>query len=351
MRSWRGTILLTAFLMGAGGVLLTVLGNPANSGICISCFLETSTGAFGLHPNDRMRYLRPELPGFVLGAWLSALIAGEFRSRGGSAPLWRLIGGVVMIVGCAVFIGCPIKLILRLAAGDLSAVAGLVGLVAGVRIGITSLVRGVEFPVQEEDRTPAGFVMPLVSLLLITLFITLPLLFRFSEHGGGADAAPWYYSFPLATGIGFLAQRSRFCITGSTRDTLLMGWRSPMTAGLLLFFVTALGTSLLSGRFHLALTGQPGAHTDLFWSFLAMLTVGWVAVLVGGCPFRQLVKGGEGDTDAVFVTVGMILGAALVQSTGIAATAAGVSPIGKGGVLLSLAVVSGGVLLLRRQNK
>ncbi|GAB4296004.1 MAG: YedE family putative selenium transporter [Desulfuromonadia bacterium] len=350
MKSWKGAIILTALLMGGGGVLLSVLGNPANSGICISCFLETSTGALGLHPNDRMRYLRPELPGFVLGAWVSALMAGEFRSRGGSAPLWRFVGGFIMIVGCAVFIGCPIKLILRLAAGDLSAVAGVAGLVVGVRIGILSLVRGVEFPVPVEERTHSGFLLPIASLFLILLFILSPPLFRFSEQGGGADAAPWYYSLSLALGIGFLAQKSRFCITGSLRDLLLMGWRSPMTAGFLTFLGAALATSLLFGRFHLSLTGQPGAHTDFLWSFLGMMLVGWVAMLVGGCPFRQLVKGGEGDTDAVVVTMGMAVGAALVQSTGIAATAAGVSPVGKVAILASLVIVAGMVLFLRERR-
>ena len=29
-----------------------------------------------------------------------------------------------------------------------------------------------------------------------------------------------------------------------------------------------------------------------------MLLVGWLSVLIGGCPFRQLIKAGEGDADA-----------------------------------------------------
>lgn len=350
MRWWKLSIVITALFMGAGGVLLSVWGNPANSGICISCFLETSTGALGLHPNERMQYLRPELMGFVLGAWLSALSGREFRSRGGSAPLTRFGAGLMMIVGCAVFIGCPIKLGLRLAAGDLSALAGAGGLVAGVWIGIASLRHGVELPPPSDDRSGGGVLFPAAAVILSVLLLLAPGLFRVSDGGGGA-AAPLRYSLPLAVVIGFLAQKSRFCITGSVRDTLLLGWRTPMTAGIVVFFTAAVTTALATGRFRVALHGQPGAHPEFLWGFLGMVVVGWIAVIVGGCPFRQLVKGGEGDGDAAMVTLGMAAGAALVQSTGIAATAAGVSVPGRVAVLVSLILTATFVLFTRSRHQ
>src|SRR5512139_3146394 len=103
-------VIAAGLLLGALGVFLSLWGNPENSGICVSCFMENSAGALGLHANPRLQYLRPELIGFVLGAAACALLGREFRSRGGSAPLARLASGVFLIVGCAVFIGCPIKL-------------------------------------------------------------------------------------------------------------------------------------------------------------------------------------------------------------------------------------------------
>ena len=118
-------VVAAGFAMGLLGVLLAVWGNPENSGICVSCFMENSAGALGLHANPRLQYLRPELIGFILGAALCALAGREFRSRGGSAPLARLAAGVFLIVGCAVFIGCPIKLVLRLTAGDLTVLTGV----------------------------------------------------------------------------------------------------------------------------------------------------------------------------------------------------------------------------------
>ena len=52
-------IVVTGALMGTLGVLLAVWGNPENSGICVSCFIENSAGALGFHDNGRMQYLRP----------------------------------------------------------------------------------------------------------------------------------------------------------------------------------------------------------------------------------------------------------------------------------------------------
>jgi hypothetical protein len=86
--------------LGILGVLLAVWGNPQNSGICVSCFIENSSGALGLHNNDRMAYLRPELIGFVLGSIACALVFCELRSRGGSAPLARLVSGVFLSWQC-----------------------------------------------------------------------------------------------------------------------------------------------------------------------------------------------------------------------------------------------------------
>lgn len=70
-----------------------------------------------------------------------------------------------------------------------------------------------------------------------------------------------------------------------------------------------------------------------------MALVGLAAIFAGGCPFRQLVKAGEGDLDAVAVTVGMVAGAAVIQSWGLGASAAGVPAAGKVAVLLGLAAV------------
>jgi YedE family putative selenium metabolism protein len=154
----------------------------------------------------------------------------------------------------------------------------------------------------------------------------------------------------VGTGLGALAQRSRFCITGSIRNFMLMGLRVPALWGLLAFVVAALAVNLLSGRFNLGLYGQPGAHLEYLWSFLGMGLVGWISVLIGGCPFRQLIKAGEGDADAGLVVIGMFIGGALAQSWGIAATASGVSLYGKVSVLMGLVFVVLGSIIFRERT-
>jgi YedE family putative selenium metabolism protein len=344
------TVVLVGTLLGALGVMLSVWGNPENSGICVSCFIENSSGALGFHDNPNMQYLRPELIGFVLGSTASALLFREFRSRGGSAPLSRLFLGMFMIFGCAVFIGCPIKLFLRMTAGDLTAVAGVVGLLAGVWAGLKGLANGVELVKPHPGAGSGGQLMPALFLLLLVFFLVRPGFLLFSSKGSAAQHAPWMIALAAGIGLGALAQRSRFCITGSIRDTLLMGFRISAVWGLLAFIGAALVLSLVTGRFHPGLYGQPGAHLDYLWSFLGMGLVGWISVIIGGCPFRQLIKTGEGDADAGLVVVGMFIGGALAQSWGIAATAAGVSLYGKISILVGFILVASGSLLFRERG-
>lgn len=344
------TVVVVGGLLGGIGVMLSILGNPENSGICVSCFIENSAGALGLHDNPNMQYLRPELIGFVLGSTASALFFREFRSRGGSAPLSRLFLGMFMIFGCAVFIGCPIKLFLRLSAGDLTAVAGVIGLLAGVWGGLKGLSHGVELVKPRIGMGSGGHLMPALFLLLLFLFLTRPGFLLFSTKGSATQHAPWLIALAAGLGLGVLAQRSRFCITGSIRDTFLMGFRIAAAWGLLAFIGAALAFSVASGRFHPGLYGQPGAHLDYLWSFLGMGLVGWISVIIGGCPFRQLIKAGEGDADAGLVVVGMFIGGALAQSWGIAATAAGVSLYGKVSILLGLALVASVSIFFRQRS-
>lgn len=325
--------------LGVFGALLSVWGNPQNSGICVSCFIENTSGALGLHDNERMQYLRPELIGFVLGSVLCASLFREFRSRGGSAPLARLVSGVFLIVGSAVFIGCPIKLFLRLMAGDISSLAGLFGLIAGVWIGLQGLARGVDLGRAENERGATGLLVPAGFILLLIFLLARPSFLLFSDRGSAAQHAPLFMSLAVGLLLGVFAQRSRFCVTGSVRDGLLMGTRSPLLWGFFAFLIGAFVTNIMMGRFTFGLYGQPGAHLEYLWSFLGMLLVGWLSVLIGGCPFRQLIKAGEGDADAGLAVVGMLLGGGLVQSWGVAATAAGVATSGKISVLVGLAFV------------
>ena len=78
-----------------------------NAGFCVACFTRDIAGALGLHRAAVVQYLRPEIPGFVLGAFLSALMFREYAPRSGSSPVIRFFLGMCAMFGALVFLGCP----------------------------------------------------------------------------------------------------------------------------------------------------------------------------------------------------------------------------------------------------
>ena len=135
-------IVVSGALIGLIAVLLQYFGNPSNMGICMACFVRDISGSVGLHRAGVVQYLRPEIPAFILGAFLASLFFKEFRARGGSAPFLRLFLGFSAMVGSLVFLGCPWRALLRLAGGDLNAILGILGLIFGVFIGTLFFRKG-----------------------------------------------------------------------------------------------------------------------------------------------------------------------------------------------------------------
>lgn len=333
-------LLMTAsgLSIGALGVWLSFLGNPRNAGICISCFMENLAGALSLHGNARMQYVRPELIGFILGAAVAAWIAKEFRAEGGSSPVLRFLGGVILIVGCGVFMGCPIKMALRLGAGDFTAAAGLLGLVAGIWLGFEFLKRG--FYLGEASPMPLvnGLILPLAALgILVALIARSPIL-QFSASGPGAQRAPLLIALGAGLFIGALAQRSRFCITGNIGNALAAR-DFKMASGVFAMLGSALIVSLLTSQFSAGVVAQPGSHLAYGWSFLGLGLVGITSVMMGGCPFRQVILASQGSSDAAAAVLGMLGGGAIVQTWGIGSTNLGPTQAGKIATLVGIAFI------------
>ncbi len=340
---------ITGILLGSGSVLLSYLGNPVNSGICLSCFLENFAGAMQLHPEPRMSYLRPELIGFVLGSFLFAQKTGRFHVRGGSSPIIRFFLGFFIIAGCAVFIGCPIKMILRLAAGDLTAVAAVLGLAAGVWLGARYIREGVSL--DRAQRLPAinGYMFPAFCLLLLVFFFLKPSFIIFGQTGPASLHAPFAAAIAAGLIIGGFAQKSGLCITGGLRNFFLVREKT-LLFGVLATFFSAMAVAAATGQFHPGLNGQPASHLSHGWTFLAMLLVGLASVIIDGCPFRQIIKSGEGDVDAAVTSFGMLAGAAIVIDWSIRSTSAGPTFAGKIAVLAGLILCIAIVMNYRRKS-
>ena len=88
------------------------------------------------------------------------------------------------------------------------------------------------------------------------------------------------------------------------------------------------------------MAGQPIAHTDGLWNILGMYLVGFGCVLLGGCPLRQLVLSGEGNTDSAVTVLGLMVGAAFCHNFGLASSGKGPTANGKIAVLIGIAIVA-----------
>ena len=332
-------IALVGALVGALAVALVAFGNPVNMGICIVYFIRDTAGALGLHRAPVVQYIRPEIIGIALGAWLMSLRGGDFRVRGGSAPFTRFILGFFVVVGALMFLGCPLRMVLRLAGGDLTAVFGLLGFTAGILVGVAFLNRGFTLGRTYSLPKGEGYLFPAVQVVLLILLVAGPAFIFFSSEGPGSLHAPILVSLLAGLIVGAGAQRSRLCMVGGIRDLVLFK-DSHLISGFLAIFLVALVGNLVTGNFRLGFSGQPVAHTDWLWNFLGMLLAGLGSVLLGGCPLRQIVLGAEGNADSVITVLGMLVGAAFAHNFGLAASGAGATANGKLATIIGLIVVA-----------
>ncbi len=349
----RQGVILAGGLIGLLAPLLQYAGNPQNMGICVACFERDIAGALGLHRAAPVQYLRPEIIGLVLGSTVAALIFGEFKARTGSAPIVRFLLGVFAMIGALTFLGCPWRALLRLSAGDLNAIVGLVGLAGGIFLGVQLLKSGYNLGRSRATYTGVGWIMPLIMFGLLALLVfevkvsETGALF-FSQSGPGSQHAFWLLSLGAGLAIGFLAQRTRFCTMGAIRDVILMG-DTHLISGVGALVVVASVTNLVLGQFHPpSFFGQPVAHSQHLWNFLGMTLAGLAFALAGGCPGRQLFLSGEGDGDAAVFVLGMIAGAALAHNFALAAVpdsfvegvqkVGGIGPYGMAAVVLGLVI-------------
>lgn len=79
-------VIIAGAAVGLAALILTALGNPTNMGFCIACFLRDISGAVGLHSAAKVQYVRPEIIGLVLGAFIMSVASKEFKARAGSPP-------------------------------------------------------------------------------------------------------------------------------------------------------------------------------------------------------------------------------------------------------------------------
>ena len=316
----KKTLALSGVLLGAIAAVLAYMGNPKNMAMCIACFIRDTAGAMKLHQAAVVQYVRPEIIGIICGAFLIAVITKEYRSTAGASPMVRFVLGVIMMIGSLAFLGCPLRMVLRMAAGDLNAYVALIGFVAGVFTGTLALKRGFSLGRAYTVDKASGTILPIAMVVLFVLSLTTT-LFVSSEKGPGSMHAPVFIALIGGLLFGAIAQKCRSCFAGCVRDIILMKNFDLLTivGGI---FVVMVIYNVATGNFHLSFTGQPVAHAQHIWNILGMYAVGFAAVLAGGCPLRQLVLAGQGSSDSAVTFLGLFLGAAFCHNFGLAGVAA-----------------------------
>ena len=345
-KTWK--LALSGAVVGLLVALLAIYGNPANMAICVACFIRDSAGALKLHTAAPVQYFRPEIVGFVCGSFLLALLTKEYKSTAGSSPMVRFILGVAMMIGALVFLGCPLRMVLRMSAGDLNAWVALIGFAGGVATGSFFLKKGFSLGRAYEAKPLSGAVLPVLLAALLVVG-TATGVYAMSAEGPGSKHAPVILSLVAALIIGALAQKSRLCMVGGLRDAFMLKDFHLLYGFVAIFVVTLVG-NLAMGKFHLGFALQPIAHSAHLWNLLGMMLTGWGSVLLGGCPLRQLILAGTGNGDSAVTVFGMIVGAAMAHNFGLAGNAdslndakelvvGGISTYGKVAVVLGLIVM------------
>jgi len=320
MKNRKLMIVLGGLIIGIMSGLLVKFGNPGNMGVCIACFLRDISGSIGLHSTSKLAYIRPEVIGIVLGAFISALVFKEFNVKGGSAPFTRFLLGMTVMIGALAFLGCPLRMVLRLAGGDLNAILGIVGFAAGIGVGVIFLNNGFTLKRNYSQPKAGGYMLPVIMVVLLVAVIAKPAFLIFGVEGKLPPHAPILLALVAGLITGVVAQRTRLCMVGGIRDIILFK-DNYLLLGFLSILLGAFVTNLMFGNFNVGFVDQPAAHNVWYINFIGMFVAGWGSVLLGGCPLRQLILSSEGNVDSSVTIMGLMMGAGVAHNLKMVAAA------------------------------
>ena len=322
--------IISGAVLGVVAAFLAYAGNPANMGICAACFLRDTSGALGFHSVQTLQYLRPELIGLVLGGFLASLFwTKEFAPKNSTATFSSFFLGVFAMIGALVFLGCPWRAFLRLGGGDMTAIAGFLGLAAGVGIGFFFKKNGYKVDESVSVSKNIGFLPVIFSvLLLLALVFGLKIgengaLFS-SVKGPAAQHATLFISLIGGLVVGVFMQKSKFCSVGAFarayKGDFSMFW------GVVAIIAFATIANLALGQYKFGFEAQPIAHNNFVWNFLGMVLAGLCFSLSEGCPGKHIVQMGTGNLHSGIFVIGMMAGAGFAHNFLLASSPAGITP-------------------------
>ena len=76
------------------------------------------------------------------------------------------------MIGALVFLGCPLRMLLRLGGGDPNAIVGLVGFIVGILVGVFFLKKGFTLRRAYDQSKLEGSAFPAALLIAFLLCVT-----------------------------------------------------------------------------------------------------------------------------------------------------------------------------------
>jgi YedE family putative selenium metabolism protein len=138
---------------------------------------------------------------------------------------------------------------------------------------------------------------------------------------------------------------------GAIRDLILVK-DFHLLSGIVSLVAAATVLNLILGQFNMGFEGQPIAHNLHIWNFLGMVLSGLAFSLAGGCPGRQLILTGEGDTDSAIFVMGMLVGASFAHNFSLASSPKGLGEFGAIATIIGIAFcIAVGFFMIEKRGK
>lgn len=318
---WVGGILL-----GALNILIFAIKSPLGASGGLNAWGESIYGFFSSKGGDGASLFQSNYGMLVLfiliGAMVGAFFSREFALR--IPPKGELlkgaIGGVLMALGATIGIGCSIgSFFSGVPALSSGALVFTVGMIVGVIISMKYLLWEMEnkpnwssgksftFLAVKPDSGRWQIVAGIVIVLLVTVLVL-----------GISPVNPFLAWFIIiGTLMGFISQRSRFCIVRSFRDPLMTGESAGSVGVIAGLMVSLVGIVAIK---YFGITATVGGEISLraremtwvfpnFWgrALLGGLLFGLGMTVAGGCAVGTLWRMGEGQVKLWFAGIAFIL--------------------------------------------
>lgn len=263
----------------------------------------------------------------VLGSFAGALFSKEFALRvpPKGEMIKGLLGGALMAVGATVGIGCSIG----------SFFSGVPALSGGALIFTFAMFVGVilslKYLIWEMERFPKWSTGKSYTLLaaapekgrwqiiagVIVLIVVILLAYSYSDTN---PVMSWFII--IASLMGLISQRSRFCIVKSFRDPFMSG-ESHGTVGVIAGLLVSLVGFTVIKYFTIGDISEVSQRArELTWVFpnfwgkalIGGFIFGLGMTIAGGCAVGTLWRVGEGQIKLWFSLIGMVVFSPLSNS-------------------------------------